>query len=184
MSFAASVPGDEKFRLFCALQLPDEAIERIVAWQRTLPAGAFRLVPPQNLHITLAFLGSRPARDVPAVSGALRAAAARAHRASLRVARYRETRSVGMLTLDDESGRAAALEADLAGQLEALGVYRREQRSWLAHVTVVRFRSQPRLAGPPPDLGAVESVRAAVYRSVLRSDGAQYAILESVALGG
>ncbi len=89
-----------------------------------------------------------------------------------------------MLTLDDEEGRAAAFAADLAGRLEALGVYRRESRPWLAHVTVVRFRSQPRLAVEPPALGEIESVRAALYRSVLRSDGAQYAILESVALGG
>ena len=103
---------------------------------------------------------------------------------SLRVARYRETRSVGMLALDDEDGRGTALAADLAGRLERLGVYRAESRPWFAHVTVVRFRVPPRLAAPPPDLGEVSPSDAAVYSSVLRSDGAQYAILESVALGG
>jgi 2'-5' RNA ligase len=178
------VPSDERFRLFCALQLPDEAVERLVAWQRELPPGAFRLVPPENLHVTLAFLGSRRSSDVPVVCGALRDAAALAGRPFLRVVRYRETRSVGMLTMDDEGGLAAALAGDLAERLEAFDMYRRESRPWLAHVTVVRFRSQPRLAAVPPDLGQVESVRAAVYRSVLRSDGAQYAVMESVALGG
>ena len=163
---------------------PTEASERLVAWQRELPPGAYRLVPPENLHVTLAFLGSRPAGDVAAIGDALRDAAAGARRPSLRVAGYRETRSVGMLTLDDEDGRAAMFAADLAERLEALGVYRRESRPWLAHVTVVRFRAQPGLAVTPPDLGKVTPSDACVFISVLRSDGAQYAVLKSVALGG
>ena len=184
MSSPATVAGDAKTRLFLALRLPDDTIERLVAWQRELPQAAFRLVPPENLHVTLAFLGSRRAAEVPAVCGALREAAAAARRPSLRVARYRETRSVGMLAFHDEDGRAAALAVDLAGRLERLGVYRAEARPWLAHVTVVRFRVRPRLTAPPPDLGDVSPSDAAVYSSVLRSDGAQYAVLESVALGG
>ena len=184
MSSRATVGGDAKTRIFLALPLPDDTVERLAAWQRELRHGAFRLVPPENLHVTLAFLGSRPAAEVPAICGALREAAAAARRPSLRVARYRETRSVGMLAFDDEDGRAAALAGDLAGRLEKLGVYRAEARPWLAHVTVVRFRVPPRLTAPPPDLGEVSPSDAAVYSSVLRSDGAQYAVLESVALGG
>jgi RNA 2',3'-cyclic 3'-phosphodiesterase len=184
VSLAASVPGDANVRLFCALQLPGDTVERLVAWQRDLPAGTFRLVPPENLHITLAFLGSRPAGEVTTVGEALRQAAASARRSVLRVGRYRETRSVGMLTLDDEGGRATALAADLGERLERLGVYRRETRPWLAHVSVVRFRAQPRLGAAPPDLGEVSPSDACVFISVLRSDGAQYEVLESVALGG
>jgi RNA 2',3'-cyclic 3'-phosphodiesterase len=184
VSSPASVPGDAKTRLFCALPLPDDTVERLVAWQRELPAGAFRLVPPENLHVTLAFLGTRSASEVPAICGALREAGEAAERPSLRVAQYRETRSVGMLALDDEGGRAASLAADLADRLERLGVYRTEARPWLAHLTVVRFRVPPRLTAPLPDLGEVSPSDAAVYSSVLRSRGAQYEVLESVALGG
>jgi RNA 2',3'-cyclic 3'-phosphodiesterase len=184
VSSAASVPGDANVRLFCALQLPDETVERLVAWQRELPPGAFRPVPRENLHVTLVFVGSRPAADVPDVCGALRDAAAVARQPVFRVACYRETRSVGMLVLDDEGGRGAALAADLAERLEALGMVEREARPWLAHVTLVRFRAQPRLSAALPGLGEVKSVRAAVYRSVLRSEGAQYEVLQSVALGG
>ena len=184
MSSSASVPGDAKTRVFLALRLPDDTVERLDAWQRTLRAGAFRLVPRDNLHVTLAFLGSRPAGDVTAVAGALRDAAAGAPRPSLRLVRYRETRSVGMLVLDDEGGRGAALAADLRQRLEQLGLYRVESRPWLAHLTVVRFRVPPRLEVTLPDLGEVSPSDAAVYSSVLRSDGAQYAVLESVALGG
>jgi len=177
------VAGDERIRLFCGLRLPDETGARIAEWQaRELRGG--RIVASDHLHLTLAFLGHRPAGELPAIAAALGDAAARGAGICLQVRGYRETRSVGMLALDDEDGRGAALAADLAGRLGRLGVYRAEARPWLAHVTVVRFRVPPRLAAPPPDLGEVSPSDAAVYSSVLRSDGAQYAVLESVALGG
>ena len=47
-----------------------------------------------------------------------------------------EDQLLGMLVLRDESGRASALAADVQRGLEELGVYRREERPWLPHVTV------------------------------------------------
>jgi RNA 2',3'-cyclic 3'-phosphodiesterase len=177
------VNADERLRLFCALRLPDDAIVRLVDWQLgELRSG--RLVPPENLHVTLAFLGSRPAGELTAIAGALRAAAAEADGVRLAVSGYRETRSVGMLTLDDEGGRAAALAGRLHGALEELGVYRREARPWLPHLTVLRFRERPRLSPTLPDLGKVSPSDAAVFISRLRPGGAQYEVLEFVALGG
>ena len=67
---------------------------------------------------------------------------------------------------------------------EALGVYRREARPWLSHVTVLRFRRAPRLRPSLPELGAFSPSGAAVYHSVLRPGGAQYDVLHFVALGG
>ena len=49
-----------------------------------------------------------------------------------------------MLVCDDRDGRAAALADDLFGRLEALGVYERERRPWLPHVTVTRFQQAAR----------------------------------------
>jgi 2'-5' RNA ligase len=174
------VAGSESLRLFCALRLPDETVERLVRWQGELRGG--RIVAPRNLHVTLAFLGSRPADEVPAIVGAVESAVAVARDIRLRVRGYRETRSVGMLTLDDDGGRAADLADRLGAQLESLGVFRREARPWLPHVTVLRFRERPRLEPSLPELGEVCPSDAAVYSSVLRSDGAQYEILERTSL--
>jgi 2'-5' RNA ligase len=102
----------------------------------------------------------------------------------LSVSRYRETRSVAMLVLDDLEARATRLAEDVHGRLERLGVYERERRAWLPHLTVARFRRPPRLKPALPDLGEVSPSEAAVYLSRLRPGGAQYEILESVALGG
>jgi 2'-5' RNA ligase len=89
-----------------------------------------------------------------------------------------------MLTFDDEDGRAAALAADLHGGLEALGVYELERRRWLPHVTVLRFRSRPRLQPDLPVLEPFVTSDAAAYLSRLRPGGAQYEVLESVPVGG
>jgi 2'-5' RNA ligase len=180
------VAADERIRLFCALRLPDEAISELAAWQaRQLPdrPPRLRVVPPEHLHITLAFLGSRPVSDLQPVAHELREAAAAAGQVLLRAEGYRETRSVGMIVYGDLGGAGAALAADLGERLERLGVYRREQRPWLPHVTVARFRERPRLTPPPPDQGELSPSDAAVYSSVLRPSGAHYDVLERAELG-
>ena len=178
---AASVGRDERLRLFLAVRLPALAVEELAEWQvRALRGG--RIVPRENLHITLAFLGSRPAGELPAILDILRRAAADAEPARFDIIGYRETRSVGMLTLD-EAGGAARLARRLHDELEALGVYRREARRWLPHVTVLRFRERPRLRPEPPALGWVSS-DAAAFLSRLHPTGARYEVHDSFRLGG
>jgi len=185
VSAAGRFEGDERIRLFCALRLPSATVDELVAWQRRAFADAgVRVLSPEQLHVTLAFLGHRPTDELDAIAGALREAAAGAEPPLLSVRRYRETRSVGMLALDDEEGRAGVLALDLHTRLQALGVYEPERREWLAHVTVIRFRQRPRLQPALPVLEPFVSSDAAVYLSRLRSGGAQYEVLESVALGG
>jgi RNA 2',3'-cyclic 3'-phosphodiesterase len=179
------VADGERIRLFCALQLPVETRDGLAAWASAhIPESAGRLVPADNLHVTLAFLGSQPADEVPAIARELGAASESAAPIELRPRRYRETRSVGMLVLHDAEGRATALARDLHARLEQLGVYEREKRPWLPHATVVRFRRPPRLRPRLPALGEVSPSEAAVYHSLLRRGGAQYVALETVRLGG
>jgi 2'-5' RNA ligase len=177
------VAGDGRIRLFCALELPDDAREALAAWgAERLHDG--RVVRREDLHVTLAFLGSRPEHEVPSIAAELRAASAAAAPCELRPLRYRETRGVGMIVLEDVSGAATALAEDVQGRLERLGCVRREARPWLPHVTVIRFR-QP--AGLRPDLTnkcSIHVVRSALYRSLLGRAGARYDALETAALGG
>ena len=145
---------------------------------------SIRPVPREHLHVTLAFLGHRPVDELEAIPAPCARPPRKAERPRLAVRGYRETRSVGMLTCDDEGGRAAALAADLQERLEALGVYERERRRWLPHVTVVRFRERPRLRPALPALEPFAPSDAAAYLSRLRPGGAQYEVLESVEVGG
>jgi 2'-5' RNA ligase len=183
MTSPDSVADDERLRLFLALRLPERVLDAVEAWQAQLHG--VRVVPRDHLHVTLAFLGSRPAGELEAIVGALRAAAASAPAdLPLAASRYRETRSVAMLVLDDPGGGATGLAEDVQARLEALGVYRREGRRWLPHLTVARFRERPRLRLDPPAMGTFVPSDAAAYLSRLHPGGAQYAVLESVGLGG
>jgi 2'-5' RNA ligase len=183
------VGGDERLRLFCALQLPDEVVRAIAGWQSEHLHGG-RIVPAENLHVTLVFLGSRPRTEVPAIADELRAAAAAARPAAFQVRAYRETPRVGMLVLEEAGVKAAdALVSDLERRLTRLGIELRPRRPWRPHVTVLRFRERAGLAPPLPNIRSIHVVRSALYRSSLgrgsaASSGARYDALETAALGG
>jgi len=173
---AGTVAGDEQLRLFLALELPTKVTTALRAWSARHLEGGRRV---ESLHVTLAFLGSRPRSELDSILAALRESAHETAPFELEPLRYRETRSVGMLVLGDESGTASRLAMGLQTRLERLGVYRREARPWLPHVTVLRFKERPRLDPPPPDLGLFVPSGAAAFLSALRPTGARYEVLES-----
>jgi 2'-5' RNA ligase len=180
MSGAGTVGGDERLRLFLALELPEDVAATLRSWaQAYLDRGRL----PATLHVTLAFLGSQRRADLEPILRALREAAADAAPFLLEPVRYRETRSVGMLVLADPSGEATRLADRLQRQLEELGLYERERRPWLPHITVLRFRERPHLAPPLPDLGPFAPSGAAAFLSSLHPSGARYEVLESCPLG-
>jgi RNA 2',3'-cyclic 3'-phosphodiesterase len=179
MTSGASVGGDERLRLFLALRLPDDWIDGIAAWQSTVFAGRrVRVVPREHLHLTLVFLGSRPAAELPAIVERLRAGAAAAEAVRLRPTGYRETRVAAMLTFEDLGGAGGAL-ADAVG--------RDEERPWLPHVTVARYRERPKLREDFPATLRTHVLvpsDAAAFLSKLRPSGAEYEVLASFRLGG
>jgi RNA 2',3'-cyclic 3'-phosphodiesterase len=178
---AATVERDERLRLFLALELPSEVEETLRAWRERELSGGRR---PGTLHVTLAFLGSRPRSELEAILGALRESAAESDPFELEPVRYRETRSVGMLVLADPSGEATRLAEHIQSRLEQLGVYRREARPWLPHVTVVRFRKRLGVHPPLPEIGRFAPSEAAAFLSRLHPSGARYEVIESCSLGG
>jgi 2'-5' RNA ligase len=176
MTEAGKVESDEKVRLFCGLRLPEGAMDAIAGWQAGLERG--RIVPRDNLHFTLAFLGRQPRSGLADVVDALQRRCADAGPFTFDVVGYRETRSVGMLVFTRDEGAqrlALGLQRDLLGRVE--------RETWLPHVTVLRFRERPRLRPKLPELGPVVTSEAAAYLSVLRPTGAEYVVLESVRLG-
>jgi RNA 2',3'-cyclic 3'-phosphodiesterase len=176
---AATVERDERLRLFLALELPTDVDAALRTWRERHLAAAR---PADTLHVTLAFLGSQPRSELEVVLDALRESAAETARFELEPVRYRETRSVGMFVLDDPSGEATRLATRLQERLEELGVYRREARPWLPHLTVVRFRERPRLAPPLPEIGPFAPSGAAAFLSRLHPTGARYEVIESCSL--
>jgi RNA 2',3'-cyclic 3'-phosphodiesterase len=176
----ATVAGDDRIRLFLALEVPEGISIELARWgRRHLTRGRV----PESFHVTLAFLGAQARSALAPITELLCSEAAAAEPFELAVARYRETRSVGMLVLADPSGRATSLAERVQTGLERLGVYERERRPWLPHLTVLRFRERPRLDPPLPAVDAVAPSEAAALLSRLHPSGARYEILESCPLG-
>ncbi len=191
MKGAATVGADDRLRIFLALELPEDVEAALREWSERYLEHGRRL---ESFHVTLAFLGSRPRSELESIADAMRESAAEAGRISLEPVRYRETRSVGMLVLDDTELAATRLAGRLQKRLEKLRVYEREKRPWLPHVTVLRFREErPRLANgrsrkrprqkpPVPEIGPFAPSGVAAFLSRLRPGGAQYEVLESCPL--
>jgi 2'-5' RNA ligase len=176
---AGSVGRDERIRLFVALELPDGVVAELERWRTEHLSGGRNV---DGFHVTLAFLGSQPTGALAPVVDVLRREIAAAPPFLLEPHRYRETRSVAMLVLADPSGQATALAERIQRGLEALGIYERERRPWLPHVSVLRFREPPRLRPPLPEVGPFAPSGAAALLSRLHRTGARYEVLESCAL--
>jgi 2'-5' RNA ligase len=179
--------GDERVRLFVALELPEAVRSALVEW-RPAPRG-LRLVDAGALHVTLCFLGWRTEHEVEAILDACATVAA-FPAASLTVgdALWLPPRRPRVLAvrLIDAGGRLAEAQAALSTGLSRGGWYTPEARPFLAHVTVARVARGARApAGelpPPPEL-AFEAERVTLYRSRLSSGGARYEPLGTVVLG-
>ena len=178
-------------RLFVALDLPREARAALVAWRDEALGGRaeLRLLPPESLHLTLAFIGYRPRADVEDIASAAVGAAAGLGSASLRpcgVAALPPRRPrLFALDLEDRGGRAAAIQAAVSRALEAGGWYEPEARPFWPHVTLARVRRDQRtgpLRATPPGEPFVAG-EVTLYRSHLSPRGAAYEALASARLG-
>jgi 2'-5' RNA ligase len=172
-------------RLFLALDLPETARGQIVEWRDALIDGRrdLRPVRPEALHVTLVFLGwqdeSAATRIAEAAFGALPAGPPpRLTPGDVRSLPPRNPRLFA-LDLDDEGGRATALQAAASDALEAGGWYRPEKRPFWPHLTLARVKRGERRVpalpdAPPAPREPFEAPVVTLYRSTLRPQGALY----------
>jgi len=183
-------------RLFVALDLPDPVQAGIAAWGKgALSDPALRPVAPESLHITLAFLGYLPEREVGRLARILSKVAGPAPSIELGdpVARPQRGRA-GLFALPAESASAVSLQRTLQAKLVAERLYKPEKRPFWPHVTVARVRREKRGSrrpapvsrpprGLPKDLlQPFDVVRIVLYLSQIKPQGAEYTPLAQVEL--
>jgi RNA 2',3'-cyclic 3'-phosphodiesterase len=172
-------------RLFLALDLPEPALASLVSWRDTLIAGRqdLRPVRAEALHVTLVFLGWQDEAAAPKIAEAAFSALPGGPPPLLTPAGVRSlpprNPRLFALELDDDDGRASALQAAAAAALEAGGWYRPEARPFWPHVTLARVKRGERRVAPLPDQTAppsepFEAPVVTLYRSTLRPQGALY----------
>jgi RNA 2',3'-cyclic 3'-phosphodiesterase len=188
-------------RLFVALDLPAPVRGELVRWGRaaalsTRAAGArLRVLEPEALHVTLCFLGERPAGEIGALGDALGAACATSPPVGALALGAplwlppRRPRALAVELRDDAAGALAALRGELVRALAAVCDFEVGRRRFQPHVTVARLR--PREAPGERGLPATPALTfapasATLYRSWLTPSGATYEGLAShgLAAGG
>jgi 2'-5' RNA ligase len=182
--------------LFVALVLPQELRSGIEAWGReALADPALRPLPAESLHVTLAFLGYRPEGEIGSLAEIVEGLEGPAPRIALGKPVPRPERGRPRLfALPVDSPGAVSLQATLEERLVTEGIYESEGRPFWPHLTVARVRPEargsrrPRAVTEPPGrlpqalLQPSSCVRVALYRSELKSQGAQYTPLAHVKL--
>lgn len=147
-------------RLFIALELGDEQRRLLVQWAREAvgPDRGMRVVPAENVHLTLAFLGHRSPDEIGPLSELVESFDGRgAPPLTTGGALWLSPRRPHVLAVEihDDTGALDALHSDLWDELELLD-YEREHRRYRPHLTVARVRhgwTAPGGALPPtPDL--------------------------------
>jgi 2'-5' RNA ligase len=174
-----------------ALELPEAVVCALDGWAQAAVASReeLRRVPAASLHVTLCFLGHRPAAEVDAIGAAVASVAAPVADLRLAAPAWLPPRRPRVLAadLDDPGGASVALQAALSADLAALGVYTPERRPFRPHVTVARVRQGRRARagplGPLPGAGAPFAAAAlTLFRSRLSPRGASYEPLVRLAL--
>jgi RNA 2',3'-cyclic 3'-phosphodiesterase len=182
-------------RLFVALDLPEEIRAGIVAWgRRELTDPALRVVLPESLHVTLAFLGYLPEREIGRLGEIVAGLTSPAPKIRLGDPVGKPGRHPRLFALPAESPAAVELQAELEEKLVAKRLYKPEKRPFWPHVTVARVKPEgkgskrPREvtrwpSGLPKDLlQAAVCRRVTLYRSELKPSGAEYRPLAQVKL--
>jgi RNA 2',3'-cyclic 3'-phosphodiesterase len=183
-------------RLFVALDLPEALRDGIVDWGRKeLTDPALQVVPRESLHITLAFLGYLPEKEIGRLGEIVEGLEAPAPSIQLGDPVAKPSRKRRRLfALPADSAGAVTLQAALEERLVAARLYSPEKRAFWPHVTVARVKPEghgskrPRPVERLPGglskdlLQPTNLVRTTLYRSEIQPQGARYIPLAQVEL--
>jgi 2'-5' RNA ligase len=187
-----------RIRTFVGIDLGKGIRERIVALQETL-AGAgteVKWVEPENLHVTLLFLGEVDERELPAVCRVVGEGAGTLAPFRMSVEKAgcfptpRRPRILWVGVGEGAQGLCALHDA-LEGPLLELGCYRREERQYTPHITLGRVKSDrptsaltAALANQAGWRGGEITVREVlVMSSQLTPKGPAYTVMSRAKLG-
>jgi 2'-5' RNA ligase len=179
----------DSIRLFVAATLPPSLKQELQEQLLALQHPAVRVVPEQNLHLTLFFIGNVPPEQLPAIKQAIQEVA---QRHSPFVLDFKRTepgpkpRHPRLVWARFEEHEAfSALSRDLT---QALAAEPPKQQKAIPHITLARFRKDK----PAPDnLPAVSSEGPlrlpvqdiALWQSELASPHPVYTVVETFGLG-
>jgi 2'-5' RNA ligase len=186
MRLFVAVPAEERLR---------EALLAVQAELRSELGDQVKWERPQNLHLTLKFLGDVPVAGIDSVFQVIRQTAVQFPTAALPVRgldafpRAQRPR-VLVLSLADPEGVAHGIAERLEDDLATLG-FQRDRRRFKPHITLGRAKRHARLPDVEPllesiDVSPVQELymdALTVFQSELSSSGATYTVMAEEPLG-
>jgi 2'-5' RNA ligase len=173
----ASPPrGAEPLRLFFAAWPPDDAAQALHDWACAAADCGERVLPAENLHLTLAFLGATPVQRLSAAIRAARRVALTPRAVLIERTGYWPRGRIVWAGPAETPAELQALAANLADQLTTSG-FTLEERTFTPHVTLIRNARKSRELPPLPALEwpITEFVLA---RSTPSKTGSRYEIVK------
>jgi len=122
-------------KLFFALWPDDEARKALVRLQQPVRG---RLIPPDKLHLTMAFLGLQPAEALPVLLGILEEMPAPPLRLVIDCYGYFKRPQIAWAGPSVAPAALVALQAELMERLEAAGFSAATHGEFKPHVTLAR----------------------------------------------
>lgn len=185
--------GHMKRRLFAAIPLPENiklelryALDRIE--ENVLSCG--KVIPEENWHITLAFLGDRNEEDIPKIIDAMESVLRETGKDSKNLFienvtfdDHRPPRIIWAEGKKESSNKLASLQYLFDRECAARGVERKNNRAeFIMHISLVRlFKNPPRDAYVQEPIYMEFSARSIdLMESNLKKTGAEYALIKKV----
>lgn len=192
-----------------AVDPPEEVCERLTAWAREGTRGAqarghakasLRVLDAEFLHVTLCFLGNRPAGEMDVLASELSTCNGRVGELSLGAPLWLPERNPRALAVElhDEHGRLASLQAEVVAALQRVSGWQSNgsthtgmkatasKRRFHPHVTVARLRrgeAPQQRALPPTPSASFRPRELVLYRSWLSPEGASYEAVTAHPIG-
>lgn len=182
-------------RIFLAVNLPKEAKSELLGYQNKWPELPAHWSGPENLHVTLVFLGNTSEEEIEEIKRIVRKTASRHSPFSFSLSKVvygPSEKQARMVWATGESKKLLSLQKDLNDALaRSLDLsFTPEKRPFSLHLTLARFREWEFQKIEPeerPEVNEEISLEVPVssfqiMESKLKRTGAEYSVIESIPL--
>jgi 2'-5' RNA ligase len=137
----------ESLRLFFALWPDEKTQNALSAWQAGIQG---KRVPPENLHVTLAFLGKQPVSMVPELSRILESVSSDTIRLKLDKTGYFSHSQITWAGMKNTPASLIQLYRELVGALSEKSISFDKSNRFKPHITLTRHSSRTTIADLQP----------------------------------
>ncbi len=182
-------------RIFIALNIPDELRQILADFKNKWPELPCRWVKPENLHVTLAFLGNTGEKELEKVESAVEKTAKNYQEFLLPLEKISYgppgRKPPSLIWIEGKRKKEIiTLKKDLDEALNEVSSYKPEKRKYIPHITLGRIKKfkwralnpeqRPQVKAEIDHTFTIKSID--VMESVLKRSGAEYTLIKSCKL--